>query len=55
MHKDYDLPKNYVIFGKVTEGLEIIDKIAQAPVKTGGEGSTPVNPVTIGSIEILKE
>ena len=55
MHKEYNLPKNYVIFGEVIEGLEVVDKIAQAPVKPGGEGSTPVNPVTVKSVEILEE
>lgn len=55
MHKDYDLPKNYVIFGEVIEGIDVVDKIAEAPVKAGGEGSTPVNPVIVESIEILEK
>ncbi|PIS09020.1 peptidylprolyl isomerase [Candidatus Beckwithbacteria bacterium CG10_big_fil_rev_8_21_14_0_10_34_10] len=55
MHQDYSLPPNYVIFGKVVEGLEVVDKIATAPAKPGGEGSTPVNPVVIESVEILNE
>jgi cyclophilin family peptidyl-prolyl cis-trans isomerase len=55
MHKDYALPKDYVIFGKVTSGLEVIDKIAEAPTKPGGEGSTPVNPVTVESVTITEE
>jgi cyclophilin family peptidyl-prolyl cis-trans isomerase len=52
MHSDYPLPKNYVIFGKVTKGLEVVDKIAEAPTKPGGEGSTPITPVKITSIQI---
>ena len=57
IHQDYNLPKNYVIFGKVIEGIDVVDKIAEAPVSQGamGESSTPVNPVTIKSIEILEE
>ena len=57
MHQDYDLPKNYVIFGKVIEGMGVVDKIAEAPVSQGamGESSTPISPVTIKSIEILEE
>jgi cyclophilin family peptidyl-prolyl cis-trans isomerase len=55
MHKDYPLPPNYVIFGKVTSGLEVIDKIAEAPTKPGGEGSSPVTPVTIESVTITEE
>ena len=57
MHKDYPLPKNYVIFGKVTKGLDVVDKIATAPVSMGmsGENSTPVNPVIIKSVIILEK
>jgi len=54
MHADYPLPKNYTIFGKVIEGLDVVDKIAESPVKQSrlGESSTPVSPVTIKSISI---
>jgi cyclophilin family peptidyl-prolyl cis-trans isomerase len=55
MHKDNALPKNYVIFGKVTKGLDVVDKIAEAPTNAGGEGSTPVNPVKIESVTITEK
>jgi cyclophilin family peptidyl-prolyl cis-trans isomerase len=55
MHKDTPLPKNYVIFGRVTKGMDVVDVIAEAPTKPGGEGSTPVTPVKITSIKILEE
>ena len=55
MHKDYPLPPNYVIFGKVSEGLEVIDTIATAPTQPGGEGSSPVTPVTVKTITITEE
>lgn len=55
MHKDYNLPKNYVIFGKVIEGMDVVDKIATAPTKPEGEASTPVNPAKINSVEISEE
>jgi cyclophilin family peptidyl-prolyl cis-trans isomerase len=57
MDADYPLPPNYVIFGRVTAGLDIVDKIATAPVRVGlsGESSTPINPVTITSVEVLEE
>ena len=55
MHADYNLPPNYTIFGKVIKGLEIVDAIATAPVQRGGEGSTPVNPVMITSVEVIEE
>jgi len=55
MHEDYDLPKNYVIFGQVVKGIETVDKIATAPVEQSGEGSKPVNPVKVLSVSILEQ
>jgi len=55
MHKDYALPKNYVIFGKVANGIEVVDTIATAPTQPSGEGSTPVNPVKVTSVEIIEK
>lgn len=55
MHKDYALPPNYTIFGKVTSGLEVIDTIVTAPTKPGGEGSSPITPVTIESVTIIEK
>jgi len=54
VHKDADLPKNYVIFGKVVDGMDTVDKIAEAAVtiSSGGEKSKPVEPVKITSIKI---
>lgn len=49
MHADTPLPKDYVIFGKVTSGIETVDKIATAPT---GPGDRPTNPVKILSVEI---
>lgn len=54
MHADYALPSNYVIFGRVTEGLEVVDKIATAETLPDGEGSRPVSPVTINSVTIVE-
>lgn len=57
MHRNYDLPKNYVIFGKVTEGMDVVDAIAESPVSQSatGENSTPVTPVKVLSIEIVEK
>lgn len=57
MHADYALPKNYVIFGQVTKGMDVVDAIATAPVMTsaGGENSRPVNPVTVKSVDISEK
>jgi peptidylprolyl isomerase len=57
IHKDYDLPKNYVVFGRVSAGMEVVDKIAEAEVTMSGsmEKSKPVNPASIESVEILEK
>lgn len=55
MHADYALPPNYVIFGQVTKGLEAVDAIATAPTETGGEGSKPVTPVKITSVDVIEQ
>lgn len=55
MHADYGLPKDYVIFGNVTRGLDVVDKIATAETEDGGEGSTPTKPVTVESVTITEK
>ncbi len=57
MHKDVPLQKDYVIFGKVIKGIEVVDKIALAPVvsNSSGEMSKPVDPVVINSVEIIEQ
>lgn len=49
---DVGLPPNYTIFGRVTAGLDVVDKIALAPTRAGGEGSRPVKPPRIESVLI---
>ena len=58
MHEDYALPKDYTIFGMVTEGLQVLDAIANTAVSArvpGGERSLPLENVVIRSIEISEE
>ena len=53
VHKDYALPPNYTIFGKLTDGLDTLDKIATSPTGPGkGGNDTPKTPITINSIKI---
>jgi peptidyl-prolyl cis-trans isomerase B (cyclophilin B) len=58
--KDNDFLNNqgaqwgYAVFGKVTEGMDVVDKIAA--VKTGSKGfhdDVPLTPVVIESVEVL--
>lgn len=52
MHQDSDLQKSYVIFGKLVNGFETLDKIADVPVEDNGTGeaSRPVRDVVIKSV-----
>lgn len=54
MHADYPLPPNYTIFGKVTEGMDVIDKIAAVPVgqSRSGENSAPLEEVKLEKVTI---
>jgi cyclophilin family peptidyl-prolyl cis-trans isomerase len=48
------LPHSYTIFGKVTEGLDTLEKIASVPVGrgAGGENSRPTDPPSITGITV---
>jgi cyclophilin family peptidyl-prolyl cis-trans isomerase len=51
MHHDRpltQLPPNYTIFGRVTEGMDVVDKIATAQT----QGDRPVNPVKMTKVTV---
>ena len=48
------LPKSYNLFGKVVEGLDVVNKIADVPT-TGPERSQPTQEVKITTIEISEK
>lgn len=57
MHGDRplsQLPANYTVFGRVVEGMNVIDKIATAPttMSSSGENSRPVTPVKMNKVSI---
>jgi cyclophilin family peptidyl-prolyl cis-trans isomerase len=49
MHVDYPLPPNYTIFGRVTEGQEVVDSIAATPTDASDK---PRSPVTMEQVSI---
>ncbi|MCO5222764.1 MAG: peptidylprolyl isomerase [Thermomicrobiales bacterium] len=50
------LGKNYTIFGKVTDGMDVVDSIGKVQTQVGrsGEKSSPVDPITIESVTITE-
>ena len=57
MHQDYALPPNYTIFGQVTAGLDVLDKLATTPVAAGrgGEVSVPQQDVRLQTVTIAEK
>ena len=51
MHADYGLPPAYSVFGKTTDGLDVVDDIGN--LRTG-PGDRPVEDVVIESIDITE-
>jgi cyclophilin family peptidyl-prolyl cis-trans isomerase len=54
MHADYPLPPNYVIFARVTKGMEVVDALADVPTRLGADGgmSQPLTPPRIKKVTI---
>lgn len=48
-HKDVSLPPSYTIFGKVVEGMDVVDKIAAT--KTG-PGDRPVEKMVMNKVHL---
>ena len=45
----------YAVFGKITEGSEVLDKIRAVPTgSAGGHQDVPVDPVIIESVEVVE-
>jgi len=54
MHQTYPLPPSYTIFGRVTEGMNVVDKIASASttMNSMGQKDRPVTPVKMNKVYI---
>ena len=50
------LPPNYTIFGMLSGGMEVLDALADSPVRSGGggESSQPTERLEIQAIEIIE-
>ena len=52
MHQTYPLPPNYTVFGRVTEGMDVVDKIAAAPNTGTSSQNRPVTPVKMSKVSV---
>ena len=51
MHQQYPLQPNYTIFGRVIEGIEVVDKIASVPTSRTNN-NRPTSPVVMRKVYI---
>jgi len=51
MHQTYPLQPNYTIFGRVTDGMDVVDKIASAP-NGQSMNNRPVTPVKMNRVYV---
>jgi len=54
LHETYPLPPRYVIFARVTDGMDVVDALAETPTTMGSDGgmSRPIAPPRIRTITI---
>jgi cyclophilin family peptidyl-prolyl cis-trans isomerase len=54
LHSDYPLPPSYVIFARVTAGMDVVDALANSPTTMGSDGgmSRPVTPPVIRKVTV---
>ncbi len=50
VYGDSELPPEYTVFGRITEGLDVLTEIAEAGTEDGSTDGTPAEPVTIDSV-----
>jgi len=55
VYKDTKLPATYTVLGTVTEGMEVVEKVAAGGVAAGGKSATdgpPATTLTISSLTV---
>lgn len=52
MHKDFPLPPQYTIFGKVVSGMEVVNAIATVKTYMPGQIDRPLENIVIAGVEV---
>lgn len=52
VYKDSPLPPNYTVWGQMTQGLDVLDRVSSAGVQGGGADGKPVQSVGIISATV---
>lgn len=55
IQNNYSIPPDYPIFGRVIEGMDVVDAIANIPLKEKDGELLPVDPVKILSVKITEK
>jgi len=53
VYKDSQLPPSYTVFGTVTKGMNVVDKVAAAGSVTAGDGK-PKLPITLQKVTVAE-
>ena len=55
VYEDTTLPPSYTVWGEVTSGLDVVEKVAAAGVAGGGTDGAPAAPISIVTATITQD
>jgi peptidyl-prolyl cis-trans isomerase B (cyclophilin B) len=50
VYEDSQLPAEYTVFGRITDGIDVLTQVAEAGTEDGSTDGAPAEPVTIDSL-----
>jgi len=55
VYEDTTLPPSYTVWGEVTSGLDVVEKVAAAGVANGGTDGAPAAPISIVTTKVTQD
>ncbi len=52
VYEDSKLPPSYTVFGQITGGMDVLNRIAEQGTTNGGPDGAPAEPVTISAVAV---